>query len=210
MNPGDEVEIDVRRNQEVRTVRGELESREEALVLNNRRQIGQYGQEDLYRQRGQESWQTSYEDGRFYSQSQDRFQRGDLNSRLNSIEQQVNRLSRELENLRFALRDIRQNSQGQFGRTAERQAGYSDDYQQGRQYPSGQPQGARTSSRWEDQQRSGQVESGRTIDGGQFERQGQGSIDNRRGGQSDRFDESPGGEIGEERLRPETNEGSNR
>jgi hypothetical protein len=222
MNPGDAVELDVRRNRDERIVRGELESREEALVLRNRQQGDQSWQQGQYGQRSGESWQTSYEDGRSYTQSQDRYQRGDVSSRLNSIEQQVNRLSRELEDLRFALRDIRQSTQGQYGRTAETQAGY-DEFRTG-----GYQDGRRTAERFDPQtNRFGEFRGERVIQDGRF----QGTTRMREGGQfqgemrdrpfqsgtqrgtfeggsggSDQRDESPGGETGGERLRPQTNE----
>jgi hypothetical protein len=128
MNPGDEVELEVLRNRDERTVRGELETRQEALLLSNRQQRGQRWQDDR-------AWQTGYQESGTYGgvQQQGRTMRGgDYSNRLSSIEQQVYRLSRELEQIRFALQDLRQSgrSSQQFGGTRESQAGY-DEYQGG-------------------------------------------------------------------------------
>ena len=149
MNPGDEVELEVLRNRDERIVRGELESRQEALVLSNRRQSSQPWQQ------GNENWQTGYQEGGYGYQQQGRTTRGgDFNSRINSIEQQVNRLSRELEQVRYALQDLRQGGQtGQMSRlqrSGETQAGY-DEFQSGR-YQDGRYQDGRTTTGSRDSQ----------------------------------------------------------
>ena len=133
MNPGDEVELEVLRNRDERTVRGELETRQEALLLTNRQQGGQRWQQDD--RTSQTGYQESGTSGGFQQQGRT-MRSGDYSNRLSSIEQQVNRLSRELEQIRFALQDLRQSERGfqQFGGTRESQAGY-DEYQGGNESP---------------------------------------------------------------------------
>jgi hypothetical protein len=192
MNPGDEVELEVLRDQNERIVRGELESRQEALVLSNRRQDSQRYQQ------GDEGWQTGYQEGGYGYQQQSRTRlgerAGDFSSRLNSIEQQVNRLSRELEQVRFALQDLRQGGQGgrigQFQRGGETQAGY-DDYQSGR-YQQGR---IITGSR-DDQIRSGEFRSEGTWQGDTF-RDGSQSQRFQGSRQSGEFGRSSGGQSSE-------------
>jgi hypothetical protein len=177
MNPGDEVELEVMRDRGEQTIRGELETREEALLLSSRRQGGQQWQ-------GDPSWQAGYQESGRYG--------GDVSSRLISIEQQVSRLSRELEQIRFALQDLRQSGRfQQFGRTRESQAGY-DEYQGGIQterYGARQP--SRPLDRFQDRGTYREYDSG----------QGQRSF------RSDtRGSDSPGGVTGELRTRPDNDQ----
>ncbi len=197
MDPGDDIELDILRNREERTVRGELESREEALALYNQQRGGQSWQP------GRETWQTGYEDTLGFSQG--RPARGHVESQLSQIERQVNRLSREIEDLRFTIRDIRQQT-GQPGQTEwgrETTAGY-DEYQYSR------PGQGRMTERWqEDRERqfdgSREIQRSREFDRDEdFERRRQ-SIrepDTRGSRQYDEAERSTGGQIGEERLRP--------
>jgi hypothetical protein len=193
MNPGDEVELEVMRNRDEQTVRGELETRQDALLLSSR-------QPGRQRWQGDPSWQTGYQDSGGYEFEQGRTTSGEYSSRLNSIERQVSRLSRELEQIRFALQDLRQGGSQQYGRTRESQAGY-DEYQGGYQTQ-------RFGSRQQTGQFDGQSDRGfRESDRGQFfdpSRQ----YDDRQG--SFRSDEagsdSPGGVTGGLRTRPDNDQ----
>jgi hypothetical protein len=198
MNPGDEVELEVLRNRDERIVRGELESRQDALVLSNRRQSRQPWQQ------GNQNWQTGYQEGGYNYQQQGGSRFGDYNSRINSIEQQVNRLSRELEQIRYALQDLRQGGQtGQMSRlerSGETQAGYYDEsgrYQDGRfSTPSRDSQGTR----------SGEFRSEATIQGPSFQDSSRsGQFESSTRGQSSREGgwDSEGGVTGGLRTRPD-------
>ncbi len=214
MNPGDQVQLEVDRNQEEIIVSGQLESREEALARNQQGGGQSWQQED-------ETWQTGYEQrDQYQQQQQGRAARGgDQQNRIQQIEQQVNRISQQLDQLRSSLRQLRQDQGGQYSRGGERQAGY-DEYQGGSQQ---QRFGTRQSDeQWDGQggQRSGRIieqrgtRSGRIIEGGgQFDSQGSIQSDGFRSGSSDwdeggiRSDEggsdSPGGVTGGLRTRPD-------
>ena len=207
MNPGDEVVLEVLRNRDERIVRGELESRQDALVLSNRRQSGQPWQQ------GDENWQTGYQEGGYGYQQQGRTTRGgDFNSRLNSIAQQVDRLSRELEQVRYALQDLRQGGQtGQMSRrqrSGETQAGY-DEFQSGRyqtayrpdhNYRDGQ------SNRFGEFRGEGTWQGDTFRDGGQGQRF-QGSGQSREFGRSNEGGtDSEGGVTGGLRTRPQNDQ----
>jgi hypothetical protein len=212
MEPGAEVEIEVRRDSQDRTFRGELESREQALVLRGGRIRGQYDW-----QQGRDTWQTGYEEQRDFSQ--DPYGRGgDVNRQISQIERQLNQLSRQIEELRFAVREIREQS-GRWGR--ETTARY-DEYRD----REGRGDRDRMSGRWQDddrqfdgardRQRFDQQDSQRPFESGrQFDRQG-GQGSSRSGSQSgprsrqydegtrsqdSAEDQSIGGEFGEERTR---------
>jgi hypothetical protein len=205
MNPGDEVELEVLRNRDEQTVRGELESRQEALLLNNRQQLGRQWQ-------GDQNWQTGYQEtGSYGFQQQGRtgYPRaggsGDYISRLNSIEQQVSRLSRELEQIRFALQDLRQSERGfqQSGRTRESQATY-DEYQGGYET---QRSGTRPQSeQWDNRSDQEFRQSDRFQEGSQ-QRGFQGSQRDSRSSAREAAEggtESPAGIIGGRRTRPDS------
>src|SRR5262249_8796099 len=88
MEPGEEVAIDIRRNRDERSLSGELESRDEALRLQNR----QSGRQSEYCERRSESY-TSSQSGR----------QGEALNRLYAIEQQLNQLRREVQQLKSSL-----------------------------------------------------------------------------------------------------------
>ncbi len=219
MNPGDQVQLEVDRNQEEIIVSGQLESRDEALAGN------QQGGSQSWRQEN-ETWQTGYDEQRDSSQQQGRIARGGASdSRIQQIEQRIDRLRRELDQLRSNLQELRQDQGGRISRSGERQAGYDEDqggYQE-------QRFGTRQSGeqdQWDGQsdQRSGRIQgriidergtrSGRIIErGGQFDSQGSIQSDGFRSGSSDwneggyRSNEggsdSPGGVTGGLRTRPD-------
>lgn len=195
MNPGDEVELEVLRNRDERTVRGELESRQEALLLTGRQQSGQQWQQ------GDQSWQTGYQESGTYGgfQQQGRTMRGDYNNRLNSIEQQVSRLSRELEQIRFALQDLRQSGGSQqYDRSRESQATY-DEYQGGQRFGT-RPQSEQWDGRSSLRQSDTYPDSGQQ---GRFE----GSQGNYRSEARDAAEggrEGPAGITGGRRTRPDS------
>jgi hypothetical protein len=220
MNPGDQVQLEVDRNQEQIIVSGQLESRDEALAQNQ--QGGQQWQQD------DETWQTGYEQRDQYQQQQGRIARGgDQDSRIQQIEQQVSRIRQQLDQLRASLRELRQEA-GQYSQRGERQAGYDEDqgaYQQqrfgtrqsGEQWDGGQS-GQRSGRIIDDQgQRSGRFQEGQRIRSGQIIERG-GQIDSQGSIQSDgiRSDwneggiqsneggsDSPGGVTGGLRTRPD-------
>jgi hypothetical protein len=187
MDPGEEVELDIRRARGggEQTVRGELESRAEALA--DRGQPGRYSQSeervvyedegmrfgDRYAQRQDEpSLQTSYEEERSTLDDQ---RRGQVSStRIDQLERQVDRLSQQLDDLRMALRDLR------------RQGGQSPERERTARYEEFEPRAAesprRSTTRWDDSNRfrqsdrtrstgrSGEIRSGqRTQRSGQFQ-----------------------------------------
>ncbi len=161
MDPGQQVELDIRRAAGgEQTVRGELESRDEALADRGQQQERYlYQERDQYEpQQGRDSSQTSYEEERGgYSPSRS----GQIStSRLEQIERQVDRMTRELDELRFALQDIRRQS-GQPGQAMqwdrERTASY-DEYQRTTESP------RRTTERWQgDSNRFRQADRSRGI-----------------------------------------------
>jgi hypothetical protein len=211
MQPGEEIELEIVRDQEQQTITGQLQPRQQSLVRS-----GQRSQQD-------EVWQSGYEERG--AESQGRSTRsGEFSSRLEQIEQQVDRLSQQIEDLRYSLRDIRQQS----GLSSRETTARYDEYQ-GRTIESPRRQAGRWSG---DTNRYGQFDGSRQRQRqfqGQQGQQGQRARDLRQGqqgqsgqrgqqsGQSERYqsdqqsgqsgqsrqsDESPGGEIGEERLRP--------
>jgi hypothetical protein len=189
MDPGQQIELDIRRARGgEQTVRGELESRQEALAESGRQyrsdiEPGQqrsweYGQD-------RDNRQTRYEEGR--GDSQDRSGQVSRN-RLEQIERQVDQLSRQLDDLRVALQSIRRQSGQPTEWNRERTARY-EEYQG----TSGQ---RRSDERWDGRETNRPVERER-----EFEREGGASRrgfdrDSNRGESRDRYDEGPGGEIG--------------
>jgi hypothetical protein len=165
MEPGEEVELDIQRNDDERSLTGELESRSEALP-----------------QRDQQNYQDrrfEFSDGRSggsYSSSQ-RDRSDDALNRLYALERQLDQLRRELQQLRSSLE----------------QRGDRE----------GRPDSGRGSTviYYENQPRSG--ESRFSTRQSQYQRPWQ-QFDNRRGNQNSptNVDRSPGGETGEDRLRP--------
>lgn len=116
-NPGDRVELDVQRRSGQRSFTGELESRQEALVL-----------------RGQNRGDWSEFSQGTGMQSGDQFGRGQsLSARLTSLERQINQISRELDQLRSALRQdgrtARQPSGDRYFDGGETPASYEDSYE---------------------------------------------------------------------------------
>lgn len=129
-NPGDDIEIEVRRDGSDRELSGELETRRETLR-----------QRDGNRQRSDTRSQTFYGTPRgsiSYDQGRSGRSDRDLISRLDSIQRQLDRLSREVDNLRSRV-DNRQSRE-----SSERTASYEEDQirRDGRNY----------SARWSDEQ----------------------------------------------------------
>jgi hypothetical protein len=192
MDPGQQIELDIRRARggDEQTVRGELETRQEALAehADEGRWYGQQGgrQSYLYGPQDRGEWQTSYDERRGYSSDRT----GPMSAgRLEQIERQVDRLSRELDNLRVALQSIRRQSGPTTEGNRERTARY-DEYQ-----------GARRDSQGRLDGRDTYREADRDRDT-EFSRDGSELRDGSDRGESrDRFDEGPGGEIGSDRQR---------
>jgi hypothetical protein len=192
MDPGEEIELDIRRARGggEQTVRGELESRAEALA--DRSEGGQYresgerysysdegmrfGRESgRYAQRQDEpNWQTSYEEERSTIDGQ---RRGQVSSaRIEQLQRQVDRLSQQVDDLRMALRDLRRQG-GQPGQTQRERTARYEEYE-----PRAAESPRRSATRWDDSNRfrqsdrtratgrSGEFRSGqRTQRSGQFE-----------------------------------------
>jgi hypothetical protein len=222
MDPGEEVQLDIRRARGggERTVSGELESRAEALVERGQ-QGGRYGQQerwlsgqesefgrqsDRYTQRdegsfsGRENRQTSYEEdeqGRFGSSQGRSGQMSD--NRIQQLERQVDRLSQQIDDLRTSLRDIRR--QGGASTNRERTARYDEYESRAIQSPrrtTDRDEGQRRqpSDRWSDERSSDQQRSG-SSEQRRYESQ---RIDpDTQSNSDDAEPESPGGEIGEDR-----------
>jgi hypothetical protein len=165
MRPGEEVELNLVRNNNERNVSGELESRQEALELRNQQ----------FRQQQTGGWDSRYSDRRGQSFTSDYGRRqGDVIDRITAIERQLDNLVNELRDLRASLREPSNRSWDR-----ETAASYEED-------PFRRERDSRSSARqWQD-------ENPRQYDG--YER----------GRSSRRFgeDRSPGGETGEDRLRP--------
>jgi hypothetical protein len=186
MDPGEQIELDIRRARGgEQTVQGELESREEALA--DRGQRSGRWQSDEYRlgplDRGE--WQTSYDEQR-RGDSQSRG--GQMSStRLEQIERQVDRLSRELDDLRVALQGIRRESSQSTDWNRERTARYDEYEGDTTRQPSERRFDGRGTYRQEPREREYEREGARRDFGSSQSR--------------DRFeDDSPGGETGEDRL----------
>jgi hypothetical protein len=195
MDPGEQVELDIRRARGggERTVRGELESRAEALAERGQGEWfnepgersssadegSRFGQGQRFAQRQDEpNWQTSYEDE----------QRGTIqggrsgqvsSTRIEQLQRQVDRLSQQIDDLRVALQDLRR--QGGQQRSREQTARYdeyetraaegprrSGEYNSGqRTQRSGQFEGQRTpraTGQYEDTDQSRRSSSGRTYE----------------------------------------------
>jgi hypothetical protein len=178
MDPGQQVQLDIRRASggDQQTLRGELESRGEALADVDRRQqsYGYQEQGGYETMQDRDSRQTSYEERGEFGSSQGRS--GQLSSqRVQQLERQIDRMRRELDNLRASLQEIRRDGQsGQYGR--ERTARY-DEYEDTTQGQSD----SRDGQSYRGEQRSASRGSGQ-YDGGREE-----------------FDEGPAGEIGSDR-----------
>jgi hypothetical protein len=190
LEPGDNVRIEIQRDGDSKTVRGELESRREALVFRGQR-LRERG--PFFDRRGSDNrWdqdrviyndnQPGYRDQS--SRQQFSYEGGStagsqrLNQQLDSLERQVNQLRREIDQLRYSV-DGRGNAPSR-GYDRESQAGYSEFDSQNRfgsrtsyDQPSNQQQ-------WSDGYRG---QSNQQYDRIETER-------------------SPGGQTGEERLHP--------
>ena len=157
MDPGARVELDVQRRSGQRRFAGELETREEALVF-----------------RGQPRDGSSNFDQRRVTQYDDQFGRTpNVSARLNSLERQIDRLSRELEQLRFAVQD---RDRSRFARQPQGGRDWDGETQTNFQEYNRAPERPRSTNQWNE-----------------FENRGTRSFDR---------DESPGGETGSDRLRP--------
>jgi hypothetical protein len=202
MDPGEEVELDVQRDSGERTFRGELESRQQALVLRGSRM-----QSRPWPQPSRDTWQTGYDEQRWNQGPSGRS--GDVDRQISQIERQLNQLSREVDELRFALREIRQQSARSNRETTARY----DEYGGREGYRSDD---ARMTGRWQDEDR--QFDGSRPSQRSYQDSQRQRDFDTQRGFESDRDqqprrydqgtrsrdsaeDRSIGGEIGEERTR---------
>jgi hypothetical protein len=194
MEPGEQIELDIRRARggDEQTVRGELETRQEALAehADEGRWYGGQSQrmsdQDRYGPQDRGEWQTSYDERRGYSSDRTGPMSG---NRIDQIERQVDRLSRELDNLRIALQSIRRQSGPTTEWNRERTARY-DEYQGTRRDSQGQLDGRET---YRESDRDRDTELRR--DGSEFR------AGSDRGESRDRFDEGPGGEIGSDRQR---------
>jgi hypothetical protein len=189
MEPGEQIELDIRRNRGgEQTVRGELESRDEALADSG--QEGQWSNQ----QRG--NWQTSYEDERReYSQNRSG-QAGD--NRLDQIARQVDRLSREIDQLRVSLQSMRRGSGQPSQWNRERTARYEEYQDTTRQRDDDRRVDGRETYRDSDTRSDSEF---RRDSGSEF---GRNSGTSERGSRSDGRDsdvDTPGGETGEARLR---------
>ena len=193
MRPGEEIELEVRRNNDERNLSGELESREEALVFRNRGMSNRGGQQwdGRYRDSGEYQSGTAYQgragyQGEIGRPTRSRSYEGDLVNQVNELQRQVDQLNREIDQLRSSIRD------------REGQAQQSRPYDSGETTASYQEfesrrirGGGESAGRWDDREyrsdsgpRSGEY---RPNYGGR-EPSDSGSVD------------TPGGEIGEERL----------
>jgi hypothetical protein len=202
MDPGQEVALEVQRDSGERTFRGELESRQQALVLR-----GRGIRSDRWPEPSREAWQTTYEE-RGRSSGQIGRSR-DIDQQISRIDQQLSRLSRDIEQLRLAVRDLRDQS-GRWGR--ETTARY-DEYQ-AREGARMSERERRDEGRQFDSERGREFGTERGFDT-QRDQQPERQFDAERDQQSREFDtgqrprsrqleedRSPGGQIGEERLRP--------
>jgi hypothetical protein len=185
MDPGQHIELDIRRARGgEQTVRGELESRREALTESDRQFRSFEGSGPRltwdYRQQGRDNQQTRYEEQRGNTQDRGSQISG---SRLDQIERQVDRLSRELDGLRVALQSIRRQEGQPTDPNRERTARY-EEYQDS------------ADERWDGRETYRQADRDRDANFGRDDSR------YRRGNESrDRFDDdSSGGETGEDRL----------
>jgi hypothetical protein len=179
LEAGDNVRIEIQRDGDEKTVRGELESRREALVFRGQ---GQRDRGQFFNRRGNDGrWnqerervanygdqsnrqQFSYEGG-----SSDNSQHQHVRQQLDSLERQVNQLRREIDQLRNSVS----------GRESGRSQGYTSSQDQSRNDSSGS---------YERESQAGYSDSGVQQQYGS--RTSYDAID------------SPGGQVGEERLRP--------
>lgn len=195
LEAGDKVRIEIQRDGESKTVRGELESRREALVFRGQgqRDRGQFFNRGVNEGRwNQERDRVTFQNNRsgynqpsYGNQSSRRqfsYEGGSSNSaqdqqvhqQLDSLERQVNQLRREIDQLR--------NSVG--GRESGRSQGYTSDQDQSR----GDYSRLDSSGGYERESQAGYSDSGVQQQYGS--RTSYDAID------------SPGGQVGEERLRP--------
>jgi len=124
MNPGDQVELTVERNGNERTIRGTLEAYAESMTrfegpvaqgINRIRGIiGRERGPDVADDRG--NIQTSYED----QGSSSRSSSGDADARIGRLEQQIDRLNREIQELREARNSSQPGSAAPSGSSSER------------------------------------------------------------------------------------------
>lgn len=182
MQPGEKIELDIRRAAgDERTVRGELESRQQALAdRGGRGERARENQRDSqFTQRDRSNQQAGYNETRdSWTDTQGRSAQFSSN-RLDQIERQVDRLSREIDQLRASLQGMR------------RQSGDGN---------SSQWSGERTASYDEEQRSTTSRSTSRDRDWDDDDAGTYRQAD-RRNQRSDRFDDGPGGEIGEDRLR---------
>jgi hypothetical protein len=201
LRPGSQVELSVTRDGDERIFRGELQSRREAFASQNQFRRS-YEFERYPSDRG--NWQTSYdEEERGVSQNNPR----DPASRIEDLERQADRLARQLDELRDAIREARQAG---FNRSRETPARYEENpsdrsretraYERGRD-DQGRYQGDSDARSSRDSQRS---ESDRQRQGASQQRDSDDQWTDRSSRSSSNradSDDSPGGETGGERLR---------
>jgi hypothetical protein len=186
MDPGQQVQLDIRRASggDQQTVRGELETRGEALAdVDQRQQSYGYQEQGGYdTMQDRDSRQTSYEERGEFGSSQGRS--GQISSqRVEQLERQIDRMRRELDNLRASLQEIRRDGQsGQFGR--ERTARY-EEYEGTTQGQSGR------------QERDESTRDGQSYRGEQQPNTSRGT--RQYDGERNQIDEGPGGEVGSDR-----------
>jgi hypothetical protein len=221
MQPGEQVQITIIRDDQEQVLSGELQPRQQSLVLSDPR-----NQPD-------DVWQSGYEEERGLGSSEGRTARGSGQSgqissqRIEELERQVQRLSRQLDELRYTLRDLREQSglpasrettarYDEYGsravdstrRQVERRSGDRNRYgqfdasrQRQRQFGIGEQQRSRQSQPGQSGQRGQQGQQSTQSDRYQSDQpssqSGQSGSQSIEGNQP----ETPGGEIGSQRQR---------
>lgn len=164
-SPGEQIRLEVERNGNSQQLSGKLETRRQAFVTRDSRR----GERRMFSREGRRG--SGYR-GEF-TRSDSSWRDQDVRSQLNSLERQVNRIQRQLEDLRVAIEERGQRS----GDDRDRASTASYD-----EYDSNRTSNQRTSS-------DGQSRS--------YDQSGSGERD---------IHDSPGGEVGEDRLRTDSNE----
>ena len=189
LEPGDEIKLEIERDGDEKELKGKLESRRQAFVNRSQRE----------QQRGmstRQSWSDRGQRGQFdprdrfdgrqqsgqFSRFEDRRGGQDVRSQIDSLERQVQQIQQQLEDLRVAV-----DGRGQRAQRQDRSRDQSSARDYGREstasyddYDADQHTGQRTSyDRWSDGYQS-------------------------RPSQRPSYQPSPGGQVGEDRLRPGT------
>lgn len=146
MDPGNQIELTIVRDQNERTLRGELASLASSEEFNREREFSRNvdpsssrfswsdeGRENW--QRGRDNRQTSFEDDASRPRS------GDVNERLSRIEEQIDRLAQAIDDLRATIGDTRRSDRPESRSQSETQANYDE-----RQY--NRPRSINSYDRW--------------------------------------------------------------